>query len=371
MARTARTAAPAAPAAPPGPVLTRALLRWFARARRTLPWRERYDPYTVWVSEMMLQQTQVETVLPYYARWLERFPTVAAVAQAPLEAVLKAWEGLGYYARARNLHRAARVIQERFGGRVPDGLDDLLSLPGVGCYTAGAIASIGYNRPVPLVDGNVGRVLGRLLALEHPARSPAGQRALWRHAQALLPPRRARDFNQALMELGALVCRPKAPDCPACPVRGQCRARALGDPARYPPRSVKRARPVRRGVLLLLRRGARLLLRQRPASGLWGGLWEFPWAECAPGEAPAEAARRLAESLPGRAPSQAALRPAHVGAVSHALTHFQLELECYAADRGRGSPTAAPGHFWRWVTRRELAALPLARPNHKALALLK
>jgi len=346
-------------------VLAAPLLAWFAGARRPLPWRERYDAYAVWVSEMMLQQTQVETVLPYYRRWMERFPSVSAVAEAPLAEVLKHWEGLGYYSRARNLHRAAQAIVRDHQGRMPDTVEALMALPGIGRYTAGAVASIAFNRPVPLVDGNVARVLGRVFALKHPPRSPAGKRLLWFLAEAAIPSDRPREFNESLMELGALVCRPRAPQCLLCPLASQCRALAEGKPEAFPVREARKARPVRRGVLLLARAGGKLLVRQRPPDGLWGGLWEFPWVEVVGQETPAAALRRLTKEL-GLA-GKSAGKPC--GQVSHGLTHFQLELECYALELRAPAPPRRESAA-RWVSRAGLQSLALGRFNHKALALL-
>jgi A/G-specific adenine glycosylase len=377
--RAGRSAPRAQPDAPqeydlPAPALRAALREavtaWFAGAQRRLPWREGYEPYRVWVAEIMLQQTQVETVRPYFERWMARFPDLTAVAAAPQQAVLKAWEGLGYYSRARNLQRAAQAMVERHGGRVPDDLDALRALPGIGRYTAGAILSIGFDRPAPLVDGNVGRVLGRVVALDVPARSPAGQRRLWALAEALVPGPHPRDFNQGLMELGALVCRPAAPLCLLCPVQAHCRARAVGRPEDFPPPSLRRPRPLRRGALLLLSdaRG-RLLLRRRPPEGVWGGLWEPPWSERGPGESAVAAARRLLAGLGLRGEPARLVR---AGVLSHGLTHFELELTCYRAkvtapqpDRG---PAAAQGERC-WADAARIAALPLARLGHKALRL--
>ena len=367
--------------------LASALLDWFASAQRTLPWRESYEPYAVWIAEMMLQQTQVETVLPYYRRWMEQFPTVFAVARAPLEAVLKAWEGLGYYGRARHLHRTAQALVERHGGRLPDDLDALRALPGVGPYTAGAIASIAFNRPVPLVDGNVARVLGRLHADQSQAASAAGRASAWAAAGRLLEAARAaggqpRDFNQALMELGALICRPRAPRCLLCPWRADCRARLSGDPEAFPSRRARRTRPVRHGAMLIAQANARSgeprwLIRRRPAQGIWGGLWEFPWAERRSERESAESlcAALLAESG-GTAPRKNRFLP--LGHVSHGLTHFQLELDCLvlnvssarAGRTAKGKDALERNPAVRWVSRTEFEALPLARLSHKALALL-
>jgi len=358
----------------PAPALRRALRRalgdWFARARRPLPWRRDYDPYGVWVSEMMLQQTQVETVLPYYRRWMERFPDVAALAAAPEADVLKAWEGLGYYARARNLHAAAREVVRRHGGRLPADAAALRALPGIGPYTAGAIASIAFNAPEPAVDGNVARVLSRLFALPQAPREPAGARALHTLAAALVPRRGARDFNQGLMELGALVCRDRAPQCLLCPLRRWCRASAEGSPERYPPRARRPERPRVDAVMALVEAGGRWLLRRRPPRGLWGGLWEWPWAERKPGEPPEEALARLLAEL-GLEPAEPA---ALLGTVRHELTHREFEWHCYrapAAGNGRPAEAAdADGGALRWVAPAGFEALPLGRPMQKARDLL-
>ncbi|MBI3992996.1 MAG: A/G-specific adenine glycosylase [Candidatus Lambdaproteobacteria bacterium] len=312
---------------------------------------------------MMLQQTQVATVLPYFARWMARFPHVRALAEAPLEDVLKAWEGLGYYARARNLQRAAALVLQRHAGRLPDDVAPLRALPGIGAYSAGAIASIAFNRPVPAVDGNVGRVLSRLVALPWPWRGREGQAALWALAAGLVPPRGARLFNQGLMELGALVCRDKAPACGRCPLRSHCAAFAAGEPLAWPLRESRRPRRAVRGVLAVLRARGSLLLRRCPEDGLWGGLYEFPWLARADGETPQAAAARLLGSL-----GEAQAAPGDTWALRHELTHLALELECrlYTIP-ARNGPTGRAGALL-WVTPRELARLPLSRVGHKVLA---
>lgn len=258
----------------------RALLAFYDDVARPLPWRDTRDPYAIWVSEVMAQQTRVETVVPYYLRWLERYPTVEALADAPLDDVLKSWEGLGYYSRARNLHRAAGVVAEHHGGTVPDSFEGLRALPGVGEYTAGAIASIAFERPVPAVDGNVRRVYARLA--DEPTPGAAEVRD-W--AEGVVDPARPGDFNQALMELGATVCTPRNPACDRCPVADHCRALAAGAVEERPaPKKRARVRTELRAVGVFVRSADGkapadvpvALLRRRPAEGLLAGLWEFP-----------------------------------------------------------------------------------------------
>lgn len=258
----------------------RALLAFYDDVARPLPWRDTRDPYAIWVSEVMAQQTRVETVVPYYLRWLERYPTVEALADAPLDDVLKSWEGLGYYSRARNLHRAAGVVAEDHGGAVPDSFEGLRALPGVGEYTAGAIASIAFERAVPAVDGNVRRVYARLADEPRPGTAEVRD---W--AARVVDPARPGDFNQALMELGATVCTPRNPACGGCPVRAHCQALAAGTvDARPAPKKRVKVRKEQRAVGVFVRSAhgnapadaPRALLRRRPAEGLLAGLWEFP-----------------------------------------------------------------------------------------------
>ena len=273
-----------------GPEIAAALLRHFDSERRSMPWRETSDPYAIWVSEVMLQQTRVDTVIPYWERWLERFPTVETLAEAELDDVLKEWEGLGYYSRARNLHGAARMVRERFDGDVPSDPDTLRELPGVGPYTAGAIASIAYGVPTPAVDGNVRRVLARLYDLEAP--TAAELRTL---AAALVPDDRPGDFNQALMELGATICTPRSPDCDACPLAEWCEARRLGVQELRPlPRAKKPIPEETVRTAVIVRGDGALLLARRPEDGLLGGLWEFPGAEA--GEADDDGPDGIAEA---------------------------------------------------------------------------
>ncbi|MEZ4425760.1 MAG: A/G-specific adenine glycosylase [Gemmatimonadota bacterium] len=340
----------------PDPAALRArLLAWYDRARRDLPWRRTSDPYRVWVSEVMLQQTRVETVIPYYERWLERFPTVSALATADLDDVLPLWKGLGYYSRARNLHRAAQAVLERHGGEVPAEPDALRALPGVGAYTAGAVASIAFGRPEPLVDGNVRRVLSRWYDLEAP-----GDREVWALARDLVDPERPGDFNQALMELGATVCTPRAPRCEGCPVEGSCLARARGTvELRPPPRKRGPVPHVHVLSLVVWTAEARTLLVQRPERGLLAGLWEFPARELAGPPDPG----RCASPLP---PVEHVF--SHLKATYHPLL-IRMEDPPDSAEAAL-ERVGAEGARPRWVTVPEAEVLALPVAQQKILAAL-
>jgi len=261
-------------------LLHRRLLAWYDHHGRVdLPWKKRRDAYRIWVSEIMLQQTQVSTVIPYYERFLKRFPTVAHLARARLDTVLHHWTGLGYYARARNLKKAAEFIMREHRGRFPRELDAVTQLPGIGRSTAGAILAFAFGQRHPILDGNVKRVLARLHAIETPVNRRDTECQLWALAEHYTPATRVADYTQAIMDLGATLCRPRNPDCPRCPLVRHCRAGASGEPERYPVRTARRASPVRHTTMLMIRdaRG-RVLLAKRPPSGVWGGLWSFP--EC-------------------------------------------------------------------------------------------
>jgi A/G-specific adenine glycosylase len=263
--------------------IARAVVAHYAGARRDLPWRRTRDPYAIWVSEIMLQQTRVATVIPYWERWMARFPTVAALAGAPLDDVLAAWSGLGYYSRARNLHAGARAACERWGGALPRRAALLREVPGIGPYTAGAIASIAFGERAPLVDGNVARVLARVYAIEHDIKSSAGQKALWQRAgelmQALPEDAAPGDLNQGLMELGASLCAPAAPRCLTCPLEALCEARRAGRQDELPivaPRTPESRLPLLSRTLVWIERDGQIVLARRRAGGLFGGLWELP-----------------------------------------------------------------------------------------------
>ncbi len=344
-----------------------ALLAWWDEGHADLPWRRRRDPYAVWVAEVMLQQTQIATVIPYYERWMARFPTVQGLAAAQLDDVLKQWEGLGYYSRARNLHEAARVVVHELGGEVPDTVEGLRRLKGIGPYTAGAIASIAFGRRAAILDGNVIRVLSRLADLTQDVTQSKTRRLLWRLAEALLPEARPGDYNQALMELGQQICTPAAPACHVCPVATFCLARQRGTQLERPVRPPRKNRPhydVAAGVIW---RGERFLIAQRPAQGLLGGLWEFPGGKREAGETLAEALRReireeLAIDIEVGAP---------LARIEHGYTHFRITLQAFQARYVAGEPQHIGVADHAWVTLQEVERFAFAVTDRKILAALR
>ena len=308
-----------------------ALLAWYEREKRDLPWRERAgDPYAVWVSEIMLQQTRVDTVIPYFERFLARFPTPRALADASEDEVLSAWSGLGYYRRARMLHRGVKEVVTRYGGDVPESPEARLALPGVGRYTAGAIGSVAFGREEPIVDGNVARVLSRVDGIETPLPAAATQRALWGLAGELVIGDRPGDLNQAMMELGALVCTPRSPSCDTCPIAESCVARREGRVESLP-RIPKKKKPRRERWVAVVATVKRQVAMVRGEAALYGGLHAPPMVALASGESEPDAARRaLAE-----AGVQARLEDAPRGEVSHILTHKRLTVVVFRATRAR------------------------------------
>ena len=337
--------------------LRRALVAWYQRHRRDLPWRRRADAYAVWVSEVMLQQTTVRSALGHYQRFLERFPSVEALARASEEDVLAAWSGLGYYHRARNLHRGARLLQERHGGVFPRTLEAALAVPGVGLYSASAVLSIAHGVALPVVDGNVRRVLSRLLALRGPEYRRDGP--YYNRAEELLDRERPGDWNQSLMELGATVCLPRRPACPACPVRTHCRARAQGIVDELPVGRARRAPVLVTVAAALVLREGRVLLVRRPQGRLLGGMWEVPQTSLEsrglPDLAPELLERHGLRVVPG---------PLAVRA-RHAITHHRITLEGY---RSRlSSPAPADGERFRWAAPDELGALAVSSATRKLL----
>ena len=325
--------------------ITRRLLAWYDKNGRVLPWRKTRDPYAIWVAEIMLQQTQVDTVIPYFNRFLKRFPTLQSLARASRDDVLKSWENLGYYARARNLHEAAGRVVEAYGGELPSTPGGLLSLPGIGQYTAGAILSIAFDKPVPAVDGNVRRVMSRLTALRKPLRAPAVQKNIEKVVQALMPQDRPGQFNQAMMELGATVCLPRNPACEKCPLAGLCltRLRRLQDAIPSVPK--RAALPHRDMTAAIIRKNGQVLVVRRPERGLLGGLWKFPGGV-------QEDGRSLEQSLRQTVLRELGIEVA-VGcrllAVDHGFTHFLVTLHAYDCRHLKGRPKALGCAGWSWA----------------------
>ncbi|MGE0192073.1 MAG: A/G-specific adenine glycosylase [Planctomycetota bacterium] len=345
------------------PHLRRKLLTWYARHQRDLPWRRTRDPYAIWVSEVMLQQTRVETVRERWPLFLARFPDVGSLARAREQSVLKAWEGLGYYRRARALRAAARAVAAEHGGALPRTYDELLALPGFGPYTAAAVASIAHERPHAVVDGNVARVLARLLALDDDPRTSAGKRRWQLVADALMARRRPGDWNQAVMELGATVCVPRTPRCDLCPWGRVCRGRHMGDPERYPRRAARREIPHHDIAAGLVWRKGELLIARRPSEGLLGGLWEFPGGKRQPGESLEEAVvRELREETGLRVRVEAPFV-----SIDHAYSHFRITLHLFHCRvvGGRAAPKAS--EELRWIVPSDLDRHPFPRANRKAI----
>jgi A/G-specific adenine glycosylase len=353
------------------------MLDWFARNARDLPWRKTRDPYAIWVSEVMLQQTQVKTVIPYWERWMRELPTVRVLAGASSGKVHKLWEGLGYYARARNLHRAARGLVAARGGRFPERFDEVLALPGVGRYTAGAICSIAFHQPTPVLDGNLMRVLTRVFGIAGDPRKPRVNARLWRIAEALvwraaatesrtlrrasrLPPsgHACSHLNQSLMELGAVICTPRRPRCALCPVRRHCVARRQARVAELPHRDRRPVSTLRRFAAFVVRHRGRWLVRQRPAGVVNAHLWELPNTEVI--------RRRLDVRELGRQVLGAPLASVqHLVTVRHTLTRYRITLDVLAARLRRQPKTLDPSR--RWVTLRALDTLAFAGAHRKIL----
>jgi len=351
------------PAPIAGPTFVRALLAWYDRERRDLPWRRKPSAYRTLVSELMLQQTVVATVVPYFERFTARFPTLQALAAAREDEILALWSGLGYYSRARHLHRTARLVVDEHDGKLPSQEEDLRQLPGVGAYTAAAVAAIAFSRRTLPVDGNVARVLARIFGERRSIDRPAVRTGLRSKGQRLVPARRPGDFAQALMELGALCCLPRNPRCPECPVARLCRARVAGATGRIPLRT---KRPARRHIQLAcvaVERRGRLLLVRRPAGSLLAGTWVLPLQETRVGEAATRAAQRALARLGLRVRGS----PFPVGDLRHIFTHRDATVSVFRA-RARGQVDAADA---RWVRPDELASLPLSTFCRKMIAIAR
>jgi A/G-specific adenine glycosylase len=343
-----------------------ALARWYRREARDLPWRRTRDPYRIWVSEIILQQTRVDQGLPYYERFIATFPTVESLATAPLDKVLKAWEGLGYYTRARNMHAAAQRVVRDYGGRMPERAELLQLLPGIGRYTAAAIASSAFDEQVASVDTNIMRVLARLFRIEGCIDDVPVQREVWALAESLVPRKGAGDYNQAVMELGATICVARGPACDLCPVSAWCEARQAGLQDVIPLRRKKAPPAKREMVSAAIRRGDAYLLVRRPDSGLLGGLWEFPAFELDAASAPG----RYLEQCCMEALGVSVKAGGVVSVVQHAYTHFKLTMTVYACRYVGGEPAPQTHTQWAWVRKEALSEYALHKAQQKVLAAL-
>jgi A/G-specific adenine glycosylase len=341
--------------------LSSKLLAWFDQDHRALPWRGIHDPYLIWISEIMLQQTRIETVTPYFARWVERFPTIADLAAASEQEVLQLWEGLGYYSRARNLHTAARQVVAEWGGQLPSEREELERLPGIGRYTAGAISSIAFGKDEAALDGNIRRVMARVFDVREPARSPEGERKLWRHVEENLPHGRAGDYNEALMDLGSIICTPRTPRCLICPLQEICAARALGVQEERPVAVEKPQIPhyiVTAAILQREQAGrSQVLISQRPANGLLGSLWEFPGGKLEQGETLQQGLQR--EIMEELGVPITVGEP--FGTYQHAFTHFRVTLHAFLCRIESGEPQLLHHSDLRWVQAGELSAFPMGK----------
>ena len=348
------------------PPLSAKLLPWYEKNKRPLPWRDTRDPYRIWVSEIMLQQTQVKTVIPYYHRWLDAFPDIKTLAKAPLSKVLKLWEGLGYYRRAKNLHETAKLIVKNYAGRFPSEPEAIYSLSGIGKYTGGAILSIAFGKQAPILDGNVARILSRIFALNDPVDTPKGLKKLWELAALLLPEKNPGDFNQSMMELGATLCLPQEPACLICPVSGFCQARQTGTEQDYPRKSGKTKIKKVRAACAVVRHGGRLLITQRPDNGLWAHLWEFPTFRITDKEDGGDFLKKQLQTAGLKAKSIA-----HKTSLKRTYTDHSENLVVYACEltsETSATPSSADSPFsGQWVKLHELKRFAFSSAHAKII----
>ena len=343
------------------PRLSTRLLNWYNIHKRILPWRDHPDPYAVWVSEIMLQQTRVETVISYFEKWMKLFPNIKKLAKADEQDVLNSWEGLGYYSRARNLHKAAKIVVEKFNGELPRNLENLQSLPGIGKYTVGAIASMAFGMDEATLDGNLRRVFSRLFDVKEFADSPAGEKILWGLARENLPKGKAGDYNQALMDLGATICLPKNPRCLLCPLMEICEARKNGTQELRPVLKPKKESPHYVQVAAVIIKNGKVLLSQRPADGLLGNMWEFPNARVV--ENPA---KELTKSLKAQTKIQVKKKEA-IGIVSHAYTHFKVTQHVFICD----AVSIPKNKNLKWIKVSELENYPMGKIDRQIALKIK
>jgi len=342
--------------------ITSQILHWFNNNRRTLPFRKTNDPYKIWVSEIMLQQTQIKTVIPYYNRWVKEYPTLKTAANANLDKLLKLWEGLGYYGRCRNFHKALKIVEEKYKGKIPNKFDEFLTLPGVGEYTAGAVLSIAYQKCVPAIDGNVKRVMARILGIKN--LTTRNQSRLKRNVQKLISTTEPGNFNQGLMELGALICTPIKPSCEICPLSKFCKAYKSKEPALYPLKKKKKANPHYTVVAGIIWRDNKFFIQKRDENVMLGGLWEFPGGKVENGESLEEAlSREILEEC-----NIVPIIQKKVGLVKHSYSHFSISFHCFHCvendDRIDQSNRRA------WIAMNEIDSFTFPKANHKIFSLI-
>jgi A/G-specific adenine glycosylase len=346
-----------------------ALLSWFAENQRDLPWRRHYKPYQIWISEIMLQQTQMDRVTTFFQGWMQEFPDLETLAGASENKILKCWEGLGYYSRARNILKTAQILVSEYQGEIPDRRKLLLSLPGIGPYTAGAIASIAYNRDVPVVDANIERILARLLNIDLIPGSPGAKKLFWARAEELLPTGQARNFNQALMELGALVCRPKNPDCSACPLAPHCLALQYDlVPERPVPKISKKITPIDMATGILIHQGL-LYIQQRLADDVWGSLWEFPGGRIKKDELPEQAVvREFLEETEFKVQVES-----KITTTIHHYTRYRVTLHCFFVKLNQidRDPVLHAAQDFRWVPFEDLQKYAFPAGHRKLISFLE
>ncbi|NEQ50999.1 MAG: A/G-specific adenine glycosylase [Leptolyngbya sp. SIO3F4] len=348
------------------PSLRQDLLTWYDNQGRDLPWRRTRDPYAIWISEIMLQQTQVKTVLPYYERWLTIFPTVVDLAKADQQSVLKAWEGLGYYARARNLHKTAQLIVEQHNGLFPKEFEYAIALPGIGRTTAGGILSAAYDLPLAILDGNVKRVLARLVALPKPPAKAINQ--LWQLSEQILDPQHPRDFNQAIMDLGATLCTRHRPSCLLCPWQNHCTAYCQNLQSELPMSEAKAPLPHKQiGVAVIYGSDGRILIDRRKQEGLLGGLWEFPGGKIEPNETVEDCVKREINEELG---IEIAVNDRLI-TVNHAYSHFKVTLNVFNCTHVSGEPQTIECDEVKWVTLDEIDSYPFPKANSQIIDAIK
>jgi A/G-specific adenine glycosylase len=347
--------------------IQQSLLRWFRANARDLPWRKNRTPYAVWVSEIMLQQTQVATVIDYFNRFMKRFPTVEKLARARQDTVLKLWEGLGYYSRGRNLHKAAKLIVSNYDGQLPDTVEGLQKIPGIGRYTAGAIASIAFKRPAPILDGNVIRVLCRLFCIDGNPKEDATKKQLWELADTLVHTRHPGDFNEAMMELGAMVCTPQNPQCPKCPLRNQCDAKKQGRQHELPVRQKQKALPHYTIVVGVVYKGDKILIDKRRQNALLGGLWEFPGGKKKSGESFKAAVTREVNEETGIEVTVGK----RLCIVKHTYSHFKITLHAYLCEYESGTAKPLGCDAVKWIGLTYLNKYPFPAANLKIIKELR